>query len=346
MAKANTDNVPGPAPSGFRGLDFYAMRVLRHCRLPGQLRLATLPSVDRLLEAGRLDKHIRFSPADGVEMDVWLIRGRARTGAPDRATSSGTVLIIHGLWDSKGRFFHLGELMARRGFDVVMPDLRCHGSSTGEYTTFGALEKRDLAALMNHLRATGDVRGPLSVFGFSMGAAIAVQYSAIDPLVRGTVAAAPFADGPSITRRAVPLMSKGKFQAVWARAAEIAGFDPDDTSTVEAARRLRCPLIVIHGRIDLVVPYSHGRAVYEAAPQPKRLYTVPWAGHPSLLLKGRRWFADRIAEVIDMAGGPDRARYSVTHDSIDVAPRKMGDPSSFSFPGIAIPGFRRRMQAT
>ncbi len=296
MANADQDNATGPAARGFRGLDFYAMRVLRHCRIPGHLRLATLPNIDKLIKAGRIDKHIRFSPNDDVELDVWLIRGRG----PVAAASPGTVLIIHGLWDSKARFFDLGEIMASRGFNVILPDLRRHGASTGEHTTFGALEKRDLAALMTHLRTTGDAPDPLWVFGFSMGAAIAVQYSAIDPLVRGAVAAAPFADGPSITRRAVPLMSKEKFQAVWARAAEIAGFDRDDTSTVQAAGHLNCPLIVIHGLLDMIVPYSQGRAVFEAAPQPKRLYSVPWAGHPSLLLKSRQWFADRIAELATM----------------------------------------------
>jgi len=295
MADAKEDNA-APTARGFRGLDFYAMRVLRHCRIPGHLRLATLPRIDKLLAAGRIDKHVRFSPADDVELDVWLIHGRG----PAAAASPGTVLIIHGLWDSKARFFDLGEIMASRGFNVALPDLRRHGASTGEHTTFGALEKRDLAALMTHLRATGDAPGPLWVFGFSMGAAIAVQYSAIDPLVRGTVAGAPFADGPSITRRVVPLMSKEKFQAVWVRAAEIAGFDPQDTSTVQAAGKLNCPLIVIHGMLDLIVPYSQGHAVFEAAPQPKKLYSVPWAGHPSLLLKSRSWFADRIEEVMAM----------------------------------------------
>jgi hypothetical protein len=326
--------------------------MLRQSRLPGRLRLAMFGSANKLLAARRIDKHLRFSPADGVELDVWLIRGRHQwhgrpaheshgrparvespclqgrdgpdthgqdaratpAGAPGNAAAPtapdnapGTVLILHGLWDSKGRFFRLGELLARRGFDVVLPDLRRHGDSTGGFTTFGALEKRDMLALMTSLRAAGEVRGPLWVFGFSMGAATAVQYSALDPLVRGAVAVAPFADGRSITKRLAPLMSRRKFDAVWSRAAEIAGFDPDDTSTIEAARRLHCPLIVIHGRLDLIVPYSHGRAVFEAAPQPKRLYTIGWAGHPSLLLKGRRWFADRIAEVIALAGAAGAA---------------------------------------
>ncbi len=292
------------AGRGYRGTDFYALHLLCHSRLPGRLRLAHIGNADDLLAAGRIDKHIRFSPADNVELDVWLIRGRGPTAPTTPDNTPGTVLILHGLWDSKARFFRLGELLASRGFDVVLPDLRRHGDSAGGFTTFGALEKRDMLALTTSLRAAGDIRGPLWVFGFSMGAAITVQYAAIDPLVRGAVAAAPFADAKRITRRTVPLMSSDKFDAVWARAAEMAGFDPNDTSTVEAARSLRCPLIVIHGRLDMVVPYSHGRAVFEAAPQPKRLYTVGWAGHPALLLKGPQWFADRIAEVIALAGGP------------------------------------------
>jgi pimeloyl-ACP methyl ester carboxylesterase len=330
------------AHRGYRGTDFYALHLLCHSRLPGRLRLAHIGNADDLLAARRIDKHIRFSPADNVELDVWLIRGRRQWhghlaheshGRPARGNESsdggngpdthtqaqavpcadthtahpGTVLIIHGLWDSKARFFRLGELLASRGFDVVLPDLRRHGDSAGGYTTFGALEKHDMLALTTSLRAAGDIRGPLWVFGFSMGAAITVRYAAIDPLVRGAVAAAPFADAKRITRRTVPLMSSDKFDAVWARAAEIAGFDPDDISTVEAARGLRCPLIVIHGRLDLVVPYSHGRAVFEAAPQPKRLYTVGWAGHPTLLLKGPKWLADRVEEVIAMAGAAPAA---------------------------------------
>jgi hypothetical protein len=287
-------------------VDFYARRLMHHTRLPGLLRLAMVGSTRRLLAAGRVDKHLRFPVGEGAteaELDVWLIRARGGDGrAGGVPAPRGTVLLVHGLWDSKGRFFRLGELLARRGFDVILPDLRRHGRSTGQHTTFGALEKRDLAALVDHLLAAGEVRGPLWVFGFSMGAAIAVQYAAIEPRVRGVVAAAPFQDGWSITRRAVPLMSQAKFRAVWARAGEIAHFDPAESSTLTAAASLHCPLVIAHGRLDLIVPYRHGRAVFQAAGVPKRFHTVWWSGHLSLLLLGRRWFADRIEEVIAMAG--------------------------------------------
>ena len=284
-----------------RFVNFYARWLLHHTRLPGLLQLARRGSTRRLLAAGRVDKHLRFPAAEGVELDVWLLRARGRAGGD--SAPRGVVLIVHGLWDSKGRFLPLGELLARRGFDVILPDLRRHGRSTGPHTTFGALEKRDLAALVDHLLAAGEVRGPVWVFGFSMGAAIAVQYAAIELRVRGVVAAAPFQDGWSIARRFVPLMSLATYRAVWARAAEIAHFDPAECSTLTAAAGLHCPLVVAHGQCDPIVPYRHGRAVFQAAGEPKRFHTVWWSGHSSLLLMGRHWFADRIEEAVAMAEG-------------------------------------------
>ena len=199
-------------------------RLLRHSRLPGRLRLAMIGRSERLLRQRRIDRCLRFPRENGVVLDVWTIRGRGRD-APEADGARGTVLIVHGLWDSKGRFFGLGERLGKMGFDVVLPDLRAHGASTGRYVTFGALEKRDLLALTEQLAEQGRLREPLYVFGFSMGAAIAVQYAALEPRCRGVVAVSPFKDAHSIARRIVPLMSRRRYKTVWRRAAEIATED-------------------------------------------------------------------------------------------------------------------------
>ena len=278
------------------GTDFYARRLLQRTAIPGKTRLALAGSVQKLLGERRIDEHLRVPVAKGIELDVWLIRARGRDAdAPPR----GTVLLVHGMWDSKARFFGLGERLAADGFDAVLPDLRAHGRSTGQYVTYGALEKHDLKALVDGLHAEARVGGPLYVFGVSMGAAIAVRYAAMEPRCRGVLAVAPYKNARAVVRRLVPLMSQEKYDAVWARAAEIAGFDANDTSTTDAAAKLRCPLLVVHGRLDSLVPYSHGKAVYEAAPQPKELITVPWAGHSTILAAREKWFAEQIARLAD-----------------------------------------------
>lgn len=255
---------------------------------PGKAALAVLGTPEQLITAGRINAHRRVSVEDGVELDTWLI-------APRSTPRRGTVLILHGLADSKAGYLDLGERLATMGFAVVLPDLRAHGRSGGQHVTFGALEKRDIKRLMDDLVASGDTPGPLYVLGVSMGGAIAVRYAAMDDRCRGVVAVAPYKDARDVVRRMVPLMDRTTYDAVWARAGQMAGFDPHDTSTTAAAAMLRCPLVVVHGLLDNLVPYSHGLAVYKAAPQPKLLRTAPLAGHSTILLGREAWLANQVA---------------------------------------------------
>ncbi len=273
-------------------VDYYANRLLRQDTSPGKARLAMLGSDDQLIKCGVIDSHRRIAAQDGVEIDTWVIN--ARYGPP-----RGTVVITHGICDSKAGYLRLGERLSCMRFDVVLLDLRAHGHSGGEYVTFGALEKHDVKCVMDALSADGTIHRPIYAFGVSMGAAIAIQYAAIDPDCAAVMAVAPYADGPSVTRRFVPMMSDEKFQAVWKRAGEIAGFDPNETSTVNAAKNLHKPLLVVHGKIDNVVPYSQGQAVVEAAGRNAMLITVDWAGHSTILAGREAWFADELEKLAD-----------------------------------------------
>ena len=42
------------------------------------------------------------------------------------------------------------------------------------------------------------------------------------------------------------------------------------------------PLLVIHGSDDRAIPIASGRALFEAAREPKRFHTVPGGGHNDL----------------------------------------------------------------
>ena len=51
-------------------------------------------------------------------------------------------------------------------------------------------------------------------------------------------------------------------------------------------RSLRVPLLVLHGDRDEIVPLDQGRAVYDAAPRPKRFYRIEGADHNDTYLVG------------------------------------------------------------
>jgi fermentation-respiration switch protein FrsA (DUF1100 family) len=58
---------------------------------------------------------------------------------------------------------------------------------------------------------------------------------------------------------------------------------PDAYPNIRRIAGLRAPVLVIHGDRDEIVPVAHGRALFEAAPGPKRIEIVRGAGHNDLL---------------------------------------------------------------
>lgn len=55
---------------------------------------------------------------------------------------------------------------------------------------------------------------------------------------------------------------------------------------------MHAPLMVIHGDADEIVPFSHGKAVFDAANEPKQFWTVSAAHHSdSLEVAGAEYVA-------------------------------------------------------
>lgn len=213
--------------------------------------------------------------------------------------------MIHGLWDSKALMLPLARKFAAEGFACVLPDVRCHGWSTGRYTTYGHHEKHDMAAILRSLTAEGLLSSgaPTYVLGFSYGGVIAPQFAAMWPECRGLLLLAPVASARWIMRRmlrfAAPFKGEAACNRIIDRAGEIAGFDVDAASAIEAAKSLTCPAVVAHGLLDRTVPPFHGRAIFEALAGPKQFVGVGWAGHNSLLWGRSRWLVQRLLAFAD-----------------------------------------------
>ncbi len=287
-----------------RIINFWAKRLIIHSTINGKLRQWWMGSGDKLIADGKITSHHRIKTADDIELDVWVINGKSTPDQPrpnKLPTDKGTVLLLHGLLDSKARFFTTARELSNRGYNCVLLDHRAHGRSGGRYITFGAKEKFDAKHVMDTLLASGLVREPFYVFGQSMGAATAILYSDIDPRCKATMAVAPYKDIRSVASRFVPLMSERKYDAVLARAAEIACFDPAETNTMSIIKNLTQPLLIVHGRLDNIVPYSHGKALYDAAECPKEFIEFMPYGHVSLLFGRNEWFAVRADELFTRA---------------------------------------------
>ena len=247
-------------------------------------------SPESLKKSGTIDEYRRFPVADGSKIAVWVLKARAGgtgTSPPTAGFPRGTVVVLHGMGESKADYLKLGRGLAAKGFDVVLIDLRTHGNSTGNYVTYGYQERYDVKTVVDELIGEHIVSRRVYAFGISLGASTAIQYAAITPKCKGVIAVAPFQDAYSICREQLWYVKKDQFEQVLKKAGQMGKFIVEDASALQAAKVMdRKPIVIIHGKLDRQVPFSHGQAIFNAAENPKHIIPVRWGWHSLMTLGG------------------------------------------------------------
>ena len=208
---------------------------------------------------------------DGERLHGWWIRARA--------DSLGHLLLCHGNAGNIGdRVLH-AALLTATGFDVLLFDYRGYGRSSGRPSEGGTY--RDArAALTCLLEQPGVDPARVLYLGESLGGAVALDL-ALERPPAGLVLLSGFTGVRELGRLHYPFVP--------------AAIVPDAYPTLRRIHELHAPLLVLHGDRDDIVPLSQGRALFEAAPEPKRMHVFPGLGHNDLVPLAGAEFAHVIA---------------------------------------------------
>ena len=197
-------------------------------------------------------RDVAFTAADGVKLHGWLIPGRMST----------TLLYSHGNGGNMGdRLAILRLLNSELGVGVFVYDYRGYGRSEGTPSEAGLVS--DALGARAALLREGVAPEQAIYFGRSLGSAVTVDLALAHP-PRAVVLEAPFASVRAMADRVLPgagLLMRTR----WDSLAKIP--------------RLGAPLLVLHSDADEVIPYTQGRAVFDAAPEPKTFFTIHGARH-------------------------------------------------------------------
>jgi len=238
---------------------------------------------------------VNLSATDGAQLSAWWFRSPIPTHR--------CVLILHGIADSRVGSAGFAPLFLTAGYNVLTPDSRGHGTSGGEYVTYGLLEKHDVIAWAEWMKRAGCVR--TFALGESLGATILIQAAAIRPEFSAIVAECPFADLRDIARYRVEhsigsapgaaVIAALVVESGFAYARWIDGLDFGEVSPVEAMARIRTPVLLIHGLSDSQTPPSHSQRLARANPA-SVLWLVPNAGHTGAAAAAPQQFRTRVLD--------------------------------------------------
>jgi len=176
-------------------------------------------------------------------------------------TATHTLLYIHGNAEDLGYVRPYLEQLNRWGFSVFAYDYRGYGTSEGSPSERNAYQ--EARAAYDYL--TQDLNVPaeqIIVYGRSVGGGSATDLAANVP-VAGLILESTFTSAFRVVVP-IPLLPFDKFP------------------NRRKLQAVRCPVLIIHGQADQTVPPHHGKALYEAAPDPKRNLWVAEAGHNDL----------------------------------------------------------------
>ena len=200
---------------------------------------------------------------DGLRLNGWYVP------PPQDAQDPWTLLVFHGNAENIGSGLPLVERAHGAGFGVALAEYRGYAGNPGSPSEEGiALDGEAFCRALTSRPGIAPAR--VAIWGRSIGSSVAVRLATAG---RGgaLVLESPFRSARTLLRDA----------GAWVLSA-LSVFGTYRFDQESRIGNVRVPILIVHGTSDEVVPFSHGRRLYELANGPKRLRGIEGGGHNDL----------------------------------------------------------------
>ncbi|GFQ05955.1 uncharacterized protein yqkd, partial [Phtheirospermum japonicum] len=181
------------------------------------------------------------------------------------------VIYCHGNSGCRTDASEAAVILLPSNITIFTLDFSGSGLSGGEHVTLGWNEKDDLRAVVDYLRADGNV-SLIGLWGRSMGAVTSLMYGAEDPSIAGMVLDSPFSDLVDLMMELVDTYKirlpkfTVKFAIHYMRRAiqKKAKFDITDLNTIKVAKSCFVPVLFGHANDDDFIQPHHSDRIFDA----------------------------------------------------------------------------------
>ncbi len=199
-----------------------------------------------------------------------------------------SVILVHGISSNRSgaQATEMAARLVKVCFNVLLFDLRAHGSSGGDRITGGIDEAQDVLGAYDYMRSRGIRQRDILVLGRSMGAGASVLAAAAEPEIGALVLDGTYADVTDLVafeigrKTPVPEWAAPVFIPGASLLADMLyGVDLSRLVPERTVTSIDIPILVIHGEADTRIPTGHGVRVHAAAHPGSELWIVPGTDH-------------------------------------------------------------------
>ncbi|MGM9803380.1 MAG: alpha/beta hydrolase [Muribaculaceae bacterium] len=229
----------------------------------------------------------------------------ARYAAADSA-SAYTAVIIHGYKMNSLSMLHLAYLYHHdMHYNILMPDLQCHGHSEGDEIQMGWKDKDDVKLWIDVANTLFTPDTKILVTGISMGGATTMMVSG-EQLPNNVTCFIEDCGFTSVWDEfkgelknqfglpAFPLLNcTSMINKMWH------GWDFKQASAINQVKKCRLPMLFIHGDNDTYVPTQMVYELYDAKTGPKEIYITKGSAHANSYADHPQEYTARVKQFLD-----------------------------------------------
>jgi fermentation-respiration switch protein FrsA (DUF1100 family) len=240
-------------------------------------------------------EQVTFESRDGLILNGYFYPNLAAREA---------LIMCHGFHGAAHDIHDAALDVQAAGYNALTFDFRGCGASGGKHTSVGFWEVQDILGAVDYIKTRPEVDPErIAVYGYSMGGATAIMAAERCSDIKAIVTDCAFASLDTVlgmSFRHFYRLPRFPFlrTAVWwsRRFAKTVNKKIDPVESLQQMTRegRSLPHLVIHGGQDQVIPVSEACILYEAAPGPKELWVIPYAGHVAGQYYDRAEYISRI----------------------------------------------------